>query len=251
MKKSLFVFSIFCFCSVQANSWESLIEKLTQTRGEVEMLSKELDSLQREKQSELEQWTQRKTDLEAQVQKEQLRSLQINEKLKRLETRVKLQGKADPQAQKKLLAWIDRYDQWILSSIPFLQESRKEILKSLKSRTQKAQEPVEFILADFWAFVDSEMKLAQTNEYKIVDIQMGAKLKKCEVARLGLQSLFVVTPDKKILKAIKESAGWAWKNIDSAEDQSAILLLVHNLKNKNGSGYYHLPVESIQVGASL
>ncbi len=244
------VWTVFCNLA-QASTWESFVEKLTHTRAEVETLSQEIDSIQREKQSDLEQWSQRKVELEAQVQKEQLRSLQITEKLKRLESRVQLQGKTDPQAQKKLLAWIERFETWVPGTVPFLHESRQEALKSLKLRAQKAQEPIEFVMADFWSFVESEMKLAQTNEYKIVDITLAGQKKKCEVARLGLQSLFVVTPDKKILKAIKEVGVWKWKDIESGEDQSAILLLVQNLKNKNGAGYYHLPIDPGQVGASL
>lgn len=242
---------LFIAINAQASTWENFVEKLTQARADVETLSQEIDSIQKEKQSDLEQWTQRKTELEGQIQKEQLRSLQISEKLKRLESRVKLQSKADPQAQKKLLAWIERFETWVPGTIPFLHESRQESLKNLKIRAQKSQEPIEFVMSDFWLFVESEIKLAQSNEYKIVDIQFAGQKKKCEVARLGLQSLFVVTPDKKILKASKEAGVWKWKDIESSDDQSAVLLLVKNLKNKNGSGYYHLPIDPGQVGASL
>ncbi|MBY0385584.1 DUF3450 domain-containing protein [bacterium] len=247
-----FLFTILLITiNAKASTWENFVEKLTQTRLDVETLSQEIDSLQKEKQNDLEQWSQRKTELEGQIQKEQLRSLQIGEKLKRLESRVKLQSKTDPQAQRKLLAWIERFETWVPSTIPFLHESRQESLKNLKIRAQKSQEPIEFVMADFWLFVESEMKLAQSNEYKIVDIQFAGQKKKCEVARLGLQSLFVVTPDKKILKASKEAGLWKWKDIDSSDDKDAVLLLVQNLKNKNGSGYYHLPIDPGQVGASL
>lgn len=249
--KIAFLFLLGFSGLAQASTWENFVEKLTQTRAEVETLSQEIDSLQREKQADLEQWTQRKTELEAQMQKEQLRSLQIGEKLKRLESRVKLQGKTDPQAQKRLLSWIERFETWVPSTIPFLHESRQDSLKNLKQRAQKAQEPIEFVMADFWSFVETEIKLAQSNEYKIVDIQLAGIQKKCEVARLGLQSLFVVTPDKKILKAVRDAGSWKWKDIESGEDQNSILLLVQNLKNKNGSGYYHLPVDLGQMGASL
>ncbi len=253
--KSLIVFSLLIsgFFTLQANadSWDALVEKLTQSRVEVESLSKEIDSLQKEKQADVEQWSQRKIELEAQVQKEKLRSLQISEKVKKNESRVRLQGKTDPSAQKRLLAWIERYENWVESSIPFLHESRRQTLMSLRSRAQKSQEPVEFILADFWAFVEAEMKLAQTNEYKIVDIELAGKSKKCEVARIGLHSLFVVTPDGKMFKAQKDANTWSWKDIDSPEDREGVLMLVKNLKNKNGSGYYQLPIEGQHVGASL
>ncbi len=252
MFKMMWILCIFVFSfSVYAADWESFVSKLTQTRTEVETLSQEIDSLQREKQADLEQWTQRKTDLESQMQKEQLRSLQLTEKLKRLESRVKIQAKTDPAAQKRLLTWIERFEAWVPATIPFLHEARQLQLKNLKIRAQKAQEPIEFIFADFWAFVESEMKMAQSNEYKIVDIAFNGQTRKCEVARLGLQSLFVVTPDKNILKAVKEGTAWKWKDIDASEDQDSVLSLVKNLKNKNGAGYYQLPIDGKQLGASL
>jgi Protein of unknown function (DUF3450) len=251
LKTKLFLLLMIVSFSVKAATWENFVEKLTQTRSEVETLSQEIDSLQREKQADLEQWTQRKTELESQMQKEQLRSLQLAEKLKRLESRVKIQAKTNPDAQKKLLAWIERFEVWIPATIPFLHESRQTQLKNLKIRLQKAQEPVEFIFADFWAFVENEIKLAQSNEYKIVDITLNGQVRKCEVARLGLQSLFVVTPDKGVLKASKEAGVWKWKDIESNEDQTSIMSLVKNLKNKNGSGYYQLPIDASQLGASL
>lgn len=249
--KSLIVFILILSVQVQADSWDALVEKLTQSRVEVESLSKEIDSLQKEKQADVEQWSQRKVELEAQVQKEKLRSLQIAEKVKKNESRVRLEGKTDPSAQKRLLSWIERYETLVEGSIPFLREGRLQALTSLRTRTQKSQEPVEFILSDFWAFVEAEMKLAQTNEYKIVDIELAGKNKKCEVARIGLHSLFVVTPDGKMYKAQKDGSTWTWKDIDSPEDREGVLMLVKNLKNKNGSGYYQLPIEGQHVGASL
>lgn len=252
MFKIIFLLLLIAFSlSARASTWEDFVGKLTQARTDVEMLSQEIDSLQKEKQSDLEQWTQRKNDLEAQMQKEQLRALQLAQKTKLLESRVKLQAKADPQAQKKILSWIERFEALVASTIPFLQESRLAQLKNLKIRAQKAQEPLEFIFADFWSFVESEMKLAQSNEYKIVDITLNGQPRKCEVARLGLQSLFVVTPDKSVLKAFKEAGVWKWKDVESSDDQTSVLTLVKNLKNKNGSGYYQLPIDSSQLGASL
>ncbi len=247
----LFSFSLSTMASASAATWEAFVGKLMQTRTEVETLSQEIDSLQREKQAYLEQWTQRKTDLESQVQKEQLRTLQLAEKTKRLESRVKIQAKTDPLAQKKLLSWIERFEVLVASTIPFLQDTRQVQIKNLKIRVQKAQEPLEFIFSDFWSFVENEMKLAQSNEYKVVDITLNGQLRKCEVARLGLQSLFVVTPDKKVLKAFKEAGVWKWKDVESSADQISVLSLVQNLKNKNGSGYYQLPIDARQLGASL
>ncbi len=251
MKTLLILVLLTLSSQSQADSWEGLVQKLTQTRAEIEALSKEADSLQREKQTELDQWVQRRAEIESQVEREKLRKLQIAEKLKRLEGRLKVTGKSDPQAQKKLLSWFAQFEKTIKNTIPFNQDVRLQTLARLRERVERNHEAMEFVLADFWSFVEGEMKLAQTNGYQIVDVDFGGSKKKCEVARLGLVALFVVTPDGKTLKAQKQASGWKWQDIESASEQSSILTLVQNLKNKNEAGMYQLPVSSSQMGASL
>jgi len=234
-----------------AAGWESLIQNLTQSRVELEALSKEMDSLQREKQADLDQWSQRRTDLEAQVQREKLRELQLSEKMKRADSRVKSQAKSDPQAQKKILAWISGSEAWVNSSIPFQRDQRLNSLKNLKERATAGHESLEFVLADLWSFMEAEMKLSQTSEFTIQDISLEGKTQKAEIARIGMRSLFAVTPDGKILQMKKQSTNWSWVPVDSSEEGTSIQLLVKNLKAKNFSGYYFLPVDNLTMGASL
>jgi len=246
-----FIASVLLTVGAQADSWDSLISRLTQTRVELESLSKEADSVQREKQADLDQWSQRKIEADAQVQRERLRKMQLTEKLKRLEGRVRAGTKPDPQAQKKLSTWLAQYESWVPTTIPFHHDARLNTLRRLKERVEKNHEPMEFVMSDFWAFVESEMKLAQTNEYQVVDVTLAGQSKKCEVARLGLMSLFVVTPDGKVLKAYRELEQWKWKDVDTASEQDSVINLVRNLKNKNDSGIYELPMEKEVMGASL
>lgn len=252
MKKIILILSlIVSYSEAHADSWDSLVKGLTSNRAEIETLSKEIDSIQREKQADLDQWVMRKTELQAQVEKEKLRQLQLDEKLKRLQSRVKNDSKTDPQAQKKLIHWIASFKSTVKDSIPFAQTERLETLERLEARVKKAHEPMEYILADLWAFIEDELKLASSNEYKIIDIKINNKKRKSEVARLGLMSLFAVTPDGKIYKASKTDNKWVWSDIHSGKEQESVLALVKNLKNKNETGIYQLPINELKMGASL
>jgi hypothetical protein len=238
--------------SAHSAGWEGLIQNLTQTRADLEGLAKETESLQKEKQAELDQWQQRKIDLDTQVQREKLRELQLAEKTKRIDSRVRTQNKVDPAAQKKLLTWISGLETWVQSSIPFEHTQRLQNLKNFKDRVHKGNESLEFILADLWHFMESETKLAQTNEFIIMDITLDGVTKKAEVARLGVQSLFAITPDGKTLQAKRQKNEWSWVPVSASDEDTSIHLLVKNLKSKNFTGYYTLPVEKSQaMGASL
>lgn len=251
MKILLFAVVSLTISQSHADSWEALVTRLTQTRADLETLSKEAESIAREKQTDLDQWSQRRAEAEGHVQREKMRHLQMSEKLKSLEGRVKVSGKADPQAQKKLLTWIQSFEESVVATIPFSRDNRLKSLENLRERLAKNHEPVEFIFADFWAFVELELKLAQTNEYRIVDVVIAGQKRKCEVARLGLMALFVVTPKGQTLKATKEGGQWKWKDIESSAEQSSVISLINNLKKKNDSGIYQLPMNQEKLGASL
>jgi hypothetical protein len=243
MKLMSIVFLNLLAVQAFASSWESLVERLTKTRAELESLSQEVDSVQKEKQSNLDQLLMRKSDLDTQVEREKLRRLQLTEKLKRLEGRVKISSQTDPKAQEKLQTWITNLEGSVQKNIPFETEQRLQTLTRLKERVLKNHEPMEFILADLWNFVESEFKLAQTNEYKIITLDLDGNKKKCEVARLGLMSMFVVTPDGKIRRALKKETEWQWQEIHPVAQQNSILALVKNLKNKTNVEIYQLPIQ--------
>lgn len=234
-----------------ASSWEKMVDQITKTRAEIENLAKQTDIIAKREQTEVDTWSQKKSELESQLTREKMRQKQIQEKLKRLEARIKVDPKTDPNGKKKILEWLSSYEATVLSTIPFHLDKRLASLKELRQRTEANHEPHEYILSDFWAFLESEMKLSQTNDYRIVDVSINGEVKKCEVARLGLQALFVLTPSGQVLKASNTGSKWGWVDIESSEQKSSVLSLVQNLKNKNTSGVYLLPLDTPDVGASL
>lgn len=237
----------FCF----AGSWEKMVDQITKTRAEIETLARQTDASSKKEQADIDLWSQKKTELESQLSREKMRGGQIGEKLKRLEARIKVDPKKDPAGKKKLLDWISAYEGTVAATIPFHIDKRVGTLKDLRARVEAGHEAQEFLLADFWGFLESEMKLSQSNDYRIVDVPINGVTKKCEVARLGLQALFVVTPTGQVLRAANNGAQWSWLDVNASEQKESVLTLVKNLKNKNSSGYYLLPIDKGAIGASL
>lgn len=237
----------FCF----ASSWEKMVDQITKTRVEIEQLAKQTDMISKKEQAEVDLWSGKKTELEGQLSREKMRGGQIQEKLKRLEARIKVDPKTDPAGKKKLLEWISAYESTVASTIPFHLDKRVAALKDFRKRLEVGHEAHEFILSDFWSFLESEMKLSQSNDYRIVDVTINGETKKCEVARLGMQALFVVSPSGQVLRATNNGAQWSWTDVNVGDQKESVLTLVKNLKNKNTSGYYVLPLDKADMGASL
>lgn len=242
--KNIFIVCMYLFgCSAYAEtSWEKLTQDLTKQRSEVEVLSQDIDSIQSFKQSELNQLIMQKNELEAQIEKENLRQIQFDEKLKRLELKVKQSEKIDPNAYEKVVKWVTGFQSIVQASVPFEHQSRLTALTDILDRLDKKREPLELVLSDFWIFVENEIKLAHTNEYKIVNAKIKDTDEQVEVARLGLAQLYAVTTEGKAYKATAVGDKWSWALIEDTKIRSSVLHLVKNLKNKVDTGIYTLPV---------
>lgn len=255
MKHNFFKLMIVLMLSLAADmsfaNWQGMVQQVTELRTELESLHRESEALQKEKQMELEQWSQRRQEASQQLEKEKLRGLQIHEKLKRLQAKVKYQGKVDPKAAQRVLTWIENISKTVQNSLPFQKDRRDGELLKLRERVQKGMEPLEFVVADLWAFIEAEMKLTQTSEYRILTLKLADKEQKVEVARLGMQWMFAINPQGEVFTLVKKASSWSWVPVQESNQQSSVVLLVQDLRNKNDSGYYQLPRTGDVVGASL
>lgn len=212
----------------------SLMKKIVDLRAELESMSRETDSIYKEKQGELDLWTSKRTELQANLQKETLRQLHLTEKNTRLAERVKLSDKADPKGKTLLLSWLEEARLWVHHSLPFRQTQRLETLAELKGRTERGLESLEALSAELWQFYETEMKLAADNEYRLLDGM--------EVARVGFFALYTRDALGTIKKA-KRTNGTTWDlmAIDDATERASTEKLIDNLKAKKDSGLYTLP----------
>jgi hypothetical protein len=216
-----------------------MMNQLVSLRSDLETSNRELEADLKQKQAELDLWTQKKLELEGQVQKESLRKMQIDEKISRLESRVKREGKMNPKALPTFNQWLAKAHDWVQSSLPFRTEQRLAALDALKERAARGHESLESLTSELWLFLESEMKMASDNEFRLTEVGGG----KAEVARLGFFALFAKTPDGKVQKAQLHDGKWAMSTL-SGSDQDNALRLINNMKSKKDSGLYQLPLES-------
>ncbi len=237
--------------SFASQDWSRFIDQVTQLRGEIELLSKDTESQNKNLQSEIDSLAQKKNELSSQLMREKFRGKQLQAKVQRLQMKTKTQPSADPKSSQLMLSWIKSYQDSLTELIPFKQEARKAQLQKIAQRLESGLESHESLMVDFWTFLENEKKLSETNSYQILDIEVEGQLQKCEVARLGLKSLFAITPSQKMLQAELTSEGWKWKDIKTQEQKKSILSLVDHLKNRNTSILYVLPINQQPLGASL
>jgi hypothetical protein len=245
MKKVLLV--ILCAATSLAYAdVPSLMKNLVSLRSDLEMLNREIESVQKEKQSELDLWNQKKLELEAALQKETLRQLQLSEKTERLASRVKSQSKTDPEARRDLLKWIEQARTWVASSLPFRRAHRLESVGALEEKVNGGLESLESISAELWAFYDSELKMAADNEFRLLDIAEGEQSPiKFEVVRLGLFAMFQRDAAGVVHQHVLKDDQWTKRPVSDSQ-RSEINRLFGNMKAKKDSGLYNISFDDLK-----
>lgn len=247
-----FILILFFSKNVYCTQWEQMLQKIVNLRAEVELISKENASLLKEKQSEIEALNQRKIEMNLELDKEEFKKNQMDEKLKSIRASLERSGKIDITDALKLKSYLLDFDSWLKTSVPFKLEERTSTIKNLISRIETKNESLDTILQDLILFIEKEYKLSNSSEYKVEEIQNNNKKTKAEIARIGLKSLFAITPEKRVLYQKKSISGeWEWEYIENPNVKVSIENLISDLKSKKMNGLYNLPLDSNIMGASL
>ncbi len=247
----MFILALVINISSATQNWDQFIDQVTELRSNIEELAQENEQLTKTEQSQIDQLSQKKLELQAQISRENLRSKQLKDKISRLKESTKTLPSYDAQSSDLMLTWLKSYQQTIEQMIPFKQDQRLAQIQKISQRLKSQLESHESLIADLWSFLESEKKLSSTNSYQIMDININGIEQKCEVARLGLIALFAVNTNGQILQAHLRGEGWKWIDIESTDQKKSILSLVDHLKNKNTTHLYNLPINNQPLGASL
>ncbi|MBX7232373.1 MAG: DUF3450 family protein [Bdellovibrionales bacterium] len=232
----IFFLNFFSFAET-INVPNSKVKEIIDLRLQLENLGREMEGSNKQYQAELDIWLQKKLELEAALQKESLRKIQIKEKLTRLSSLAAI----TPQIEKVKKSYLQRIVQlqgWIQDSLPFHREQRLETVKSFAARLQKNQENLEFIANDIWNFYQEEFKKVNSHEYILGTLDGQSQSEKFEIVRLGLFTLFIKDTKGSFKQLLQIQNQWRWQEILSSEKQNEISRLMENLKTKKDSGLY-------------
>ncbi len=224
----------------KADPIQGLVEQITGMRAELEASNLEIEAITKEQQTQIDLWTQKKTELLAALHKEQLRRMQLTEKIKIRKNHVDQKNQANPKATHDFIAWISEAEAWVRRSIPFRTEQRIQILENLKARSQGGLESAESLAAELWQFYEQELKMGGDNEFRIIDVQTENGVQKAQVVRLGLFAMVAATPDGHIRKAVRKNSQWSLEPV-SGYERDDFARMIKNMSAKKESGLFIVP----------
>jgi len=240
---------ILFFFSAQSYgaSLEDLAQKLLTLRAEVEQSGRELESERKLLQNDVDALLQRKAELRNLLQKEELRSYQLIEKIKVAKVSVKqkisqLKGSSefDRDTHSSLTSWATALQVSIENSIPWNKQKRlSKVNKSLeKIRDFKFDST---ITEELWQITEEEFKLTQDNQFEISKLNIENVEMDSEVVRIGRSHMLFKTAAGHIGYSMPGENGYAIQLNLSQEEKLAAERVLKRFREKKESGWFEIP----------
>lgn len=250
MKTLLAFLTLFVTSQAFANkNLEELAGRLISLRADVEALNQELQSKKEDYQGQLKSMMIQKTELEASIQKEGLKSKQLNGKLAEVTQLIeKTRGTSDKK--KLLLGAAKKLEEHLQVSIPYKKTERIGSLKEISEKLESGVITEEKAMAQLWQFVEDELRLAKENTISQETISLDSREMLATVAKLGNIALFFQTQDGKYGYLEKNGASYQYKETLVTEQKNQIKILIDSMKKQIRVGQFEIPNAILSEGVN-
>ena len=248
--KTLKVMAIVAICQMgstfAAADMQKLAEKIVKLRGEVETLNSELQAAKSDYNSELKGAGARRTQLEAQIQQENIRNKQLNQKLNSLKNELTTSYDAKTDLRPMVLAKLKKAKEIVNNSLPFQKEKRLADLKEIENKLEGWLISPASAIGRLWAFVEDEMRLSRENAIHKQTISLEGEEKLATVVKLGMVQMYFLTMDNQAGKVVKNPQGqYDYVAIRDQQQAEKVFRLVDGIKKQIRHGRYDLPTQKL------
>lgn len=223
-----------------------LAEKVFELRSEVEKLGQETDFLRKTNDSEIEPLLARKADLISQMEKEKLRKILFEEKTRFISLEKSSLSSVNAKKESELLqSWIVELENYTNSHIPYRSSQRLQALAILGSKLKNQSSSHLQILDELIKISESELKLVQSKEFRVMPIKLGNKQVLAETVRLGMMQMVFALPNGELgFFSQSETNIWEPVLLTSSDEKKQIQRLISYFKEKKTKGWFMVPIAS-------
>lgn len=243
MKFKLALLGLF-FSLVSFADFQEMSLNLVRLRQEIELLNTDLESLQKNQSSQLDSLLSRRSELEIQLKKERLKSLQLNEKKLALKYKIAPKKGLTSKEREMVLSWHKDLTQWLNNSLPYKIEERSFELKKIESNI-KNNVSFHEVVGQLWKFSEKQFDLIRHNKFEVVPLEIEGKKSTAEVARVGLLTFAFKLPSNEFGFAKKIGGKWILNVADQNNELTAAKRLISKFKEKKYSGLFDLPIAEL------
>jgi len=220
---------------------DALAKSLMQLRSDVETLDTKIQDEKDSYKIEMKSLAMQKSELEATVAREQLKSKQVQKELLKVQKAIQEASKNSQGLKPIIYSAIDLLKSNIEGAIPFKTAERLADLERIKTQLDKNQIPPQKALALVWNTYDDAIRMSKESGLFKQSITLDAKERLAQVARIGTVAMYFKTPDDRVGYVVKNGNSWDYDEVINKEEKKEILDLFDAFKKHIRTGYFTLP----------
>jgi uncharacterized protein YkvS len=221
---------------------EKLAHNLITLRGEVEDLQSELKILKSEHTNSMSYLNTRKTELQANADRKNLKIKQATVALEKLQSKVNLLGEGSEQMLPQVISLIASVKVRLKSGIPFKYTERLSVIEDIERKLIASQISSQSAINRLWAFIEDEIRLTRENAIYSQTIELNGEKLLVEVAKLGTVLMYFKTRDDLYGVVNKVNNNWTYELLSKTEQVQQVAELFNSLKKQISQGYITLPL---------
>jgi hypothetical protein len=212
-------------------------------RQKVEQLAAQVETVQKEQQSLLDVYLQRRQEVQALILREKFRGDQLKAQKVRLGEALKknrLDAAGAPKAPDWYPPMLARLELAVARGLP-LGEALNEADK-IRGTLASGKTTVEMALIQTWFLLESNLKKRTTTEFMLTPVRLNDEGQPAEVVRLGDLLAYVRTADGKYGMLTRQAeAKWKLQEFTDKGEREQIEKLLAQFKTNQKTGLYQLP----------
>lgn len=224
-----------------ADAVDNLAQELIKLRGEVEELNAQLNSDKESHRAQMRSLAQQRGELEAAVQREEIRISKLEKSLADNRERARQLGTGDESLRPVVLQAIDELRADVRAGLPFKVEERVSELDELEGQVQAEVVAPAKAANRLWAFYEDEIGLTGENGLYSQTISLDGERRLADVARLGMVMMYFRTSDGRVGHAVRDAGDWKYLELVNTDDRRRINALFDGLQKQIRTGYFELP----------
>ena len=224
----------------QSDDLTTLADRLIKLRGEVETLHDDIESKQQQHKNRMASFSQRRAELEAQIQRQQLTLKKLQREVGELRSQASTIDEESAALRPVVKDVSGLLEAHVDSALPFTRAERKSELREVRAKLDKAELSTPRAINQLWTFVEDELRLCRENGIFRQTITIDGEEQLADVIRLGMTMLFFRTGDGVVGRATKTNDAWAFQPL-AGDPAAKADDLFDEFERQVRTGFFRIP----------
>lgn len=217
-----------------------LAEKLIGLRGEVESLHDEIESKQQDHRNRMSSLSQRRAELEAQIQRQELDIEKVRRQVAELRDVAENVTEESAALQPVAKGSAASLEDHVSASLPFTVDERLAEIEEIRRKLSKGEVSAPRALNQLWTFVEDELRLSKENGLFRQTITIDDEEQLADVVRVGMVMLFFRTGDGRYGHAERSGDDWTFVAVDG-QSAEKVEILFDDFEKQVRTGFFEIP----------